>query len=450
MSLGMLTDLIGFRGSMWVTIPLFFISWVAMGYSEEAWLLFLARGATGVGIGINSFAVPTYINEIAPNHLRGLLGASHQLSITLGILLVYFLGMFFRVSGGHSHALEVTQMSDMQAGSMLLVSEGPNLVQLITEAPPNSFCNWRALALFNIVPTLLLCISLIFVPESPRWLATKGRLDEAFQALNSLRGGVYTEEDSVTLFKISPISKKSKPVSATYTDLWKLKKQMMVALSLQFFQQASGINAIMFYCTSIMRKGNVIHADGISVTIMFEQVLVTAIACFLMDRVGRRILLISGASVMAAACFLFGLYFVLRNDGNKNIIALVFISIYMYMGAFSIGVGAIPWLILGEIIPPRLRSLGASVATTFNWTCCFIVTIGFEKAGQIVTVQGVMWIFGIFCIGLAIFTTFCVPETKGKSIAEIQEYFNGPSKNKKHPNRTRRLVKDDQELLALL
>jgi MFS family permease len=436
---GSLSDSIGFKGSMWVTVPIFLISWLAMGYSEEVWLLLLARVCTGIGVGINSSVVPTYINEISPDSLRGLLGASHQLSITLGILLVYFLGMLFKVSGGSSYPISETMSPDLQEVAMLTVTEGILREPRLLEAPPNSFCNWRALSLFNIVPTVVLCVSIVFIPESPRWLAVRGRLDEAFQALNTLRGGVYSEEDSVALFKISPISKDQKmkeqqPV--TFWDLGKINKQMLIAILLQFFQQFSGINAVMFYCTTIMRKAKVHHADSISVTVMFEQVIITAIACVLMDKVGRRFLLITGASVMAAACFMFGLYFALDEAGNRGMISLVFISVYSYMAAFSIGVGAIPWLIIGEIIPPKLRSIGASVATTFNWICCFVVTIGFEAAAKTISDEGVMWCFGVCCIGMALYTGFCVPETKGKSFAEIQEHFNGPSTVRNHPKKS--------------
>lgn len=433
---GMITKSIGYKGAIWVTIPLYIVSWFIMGYSKNWSLLLWARMATGLAVGINCFTVPSYISEVSPPHLRGILGASHQLSITVGILLVYFLGMFFRVSGGKVYSSteqSIPLMDMLQGDSGTIGPQSPALmVSVFNEAPPNSFCNWRSLALFNLIPTFIFCVVLMFVPESPRWLASHGKLEDALVSLNTLRGGGHTEADVfglVNMFTIKEgivVAKRPDPVS--YWDLLKCKRQMLIGLALQFFQQFSGINAIMFYCTTIMRKARVQHAEIVSVTVMFEQVIVTALACYLMDRAGRRILLITGAFVMAFACSMFGCYFALDSLGrNHNIIILVFVAAYTYMAGFSIGVGAIPFLILGEIIPPDLIPVGASLATTFNWICCFLVTISFEATANLISNQGVMWLFGVFCLGLVSFTAVFVPETKGKSPQEIQKYFASTS-----------------------
>jgi SP family facilitated glucose transporter-like MFS transporter 8 len=158
---------------------------------------------------------------------------------------------------------------------------------------------------------------------------------------------------------------------------------------------------------------------------MFEQVLVTGAAVALMDLAGRKVLLLIGASTMAAACGILGLYFYLVSLQETVSILFVIIGMYVYIAAFSIGVGAIPWLILGEIFPANTKAAGASVATMANWTFAFLVTLTFRPADRLITTQGVMWFFGACCIGLVVFTALAVPETKGKSFDEIQEYFNG-------------------------
>jgi len=165
------------------------------------------------------------------------------------------------------------------------------------------------------------------------------------------------------------------------------------------------------------------NADIISMTVMLEQVLVTALACYLMDKAGRRVLLMTGSSVMTGACILFGVFFALQASGYENINWMVFVSVYTYMAAFSIGVGAIPWLIMAEIFPNKIRSLGASIATTCNWIFAFIVTMTLDKMTASIQYYGVMWLFGGCCLMLTFFAFFFIPETKGKSFEEIQAWF---------------------------
>ena len=407
---GPVTELLGLKKTILATIPLYAISWLMVGLLSEPWALILARVIVGLAVGVNSFVAPTYIGEASPTHLRGLLGASNQLSITIGILLVYLLGLVCTVSGGTTYQGE---------------SEVP-----IGPAPPGTFCDWRMLALLNLVPTGLLGICTFFIPESPRWLAKKGKIEAAKMALKSLRGGSETPEEIEALERQANVSAASDYAAAqagssstAFRDLMDAKYQISIGIALQLFQQFSGINAIMFYCTTIMRNARMDKADIISMTVMLEQVIVTALACYLMDKAGRRVLLLTGSTVMAAACGLFGLFFALQAGGTTGINWMVFISVYVYMAAFSIGVGAIPWLIMAEIFPNKVRSLGASIATTCNWLFAFVITMSLESMTSSIKYYGVMWLFGGCCVGLAVFAFFLIPETKGKSFEEIQSYF---------------------------
>jgi SP family facilitated glucose transporter-like MFS transporter 8 len=281
----------------------------------------------------------------------------------------------------------------------------------------SAFCNWRLLALVNVVPSIVLGLLAGFIPESPTWVATK---------LNKQRVKV---SDPVG----SDVSRTEQSSDTLKPTMWRLlmksRKQLIVGVVLQFFQQFSGINAVMFFCTSIMREARVSHAETYSATVMLEQVVVTGVAVMLMDIAGRKVLLLIGASVMAAACGIIGIYFLLVNLNVTGIFIIVLIGMYSYIAAFSIGVGAIPWLILGEIFPAETRAAGASIATCANWIFAFVVTLAYQPAAAVLTTQGVMWFFGICCIGLVIFTALCVPETKGKTFAEIQLYFadDGPT-----------------------
>jgi sugar porter (SP) family MFS transporter len=405
---GPVTEYLGLKKTILATIPLYATSWLLIGLLSQVWALILSRVVLGLAVGVNSFVAPTYIGEASPTHLRGLLGASNQLSITIGILLVYFLGLVCTVSGGTVYSGD----SDIPLGP----------------APDGTFCNWRLLALLNLVPTGLLGIGTFFIPESPRWLAKKGRIAEAKACLHRLRGGQETAEEIEALEQQASIAAAidfsgSTPQSTGLRDLWEAKYQISIGIALQVFQQCSGINAIMFYCTTIMRNARMENAGTISLTVMIEQVVVTALACYLMDKAGRRVLLLTGSSVMAVSCGLFGLFFALQARGTTGINWMVFVSVYVYMAAFSIGVGAIPWLIMAEIFPNKVRSLGSSVAVTVNWMFAFIITITLNTMTDKIQYYGVMWLFGGCSAGLAVFAFFFIPETKGKSFEEIQAWF---------------------------
>lgn len=400
---GYIADAIGFKRTILLTVPMYTASFLAMYAASNVALLFAARTVTGIAVGINSFIAPTYIADLSPVKLRGFLGASNQLCITLGILLVYFFGMKFRVTGN----LTDTPHFDAEMNPLVDAETVPT-----PSVNVGAFCNWRLLALVNVVPSIVLGLLAGFIPESPTWVATKLKVSEP---VGSDVSG--TEQSSDTL----------KPTM--WRLLMKSRKQLMVGVVLQFFQQFSGINAVMFFCTSIMRETRVAHAETYSATVMLEQVLVTGVAVMLMDFAGRKVLLLVGASVMAAACGIIGLYFLLVNLNVTGIFIIVLIGMYSYIAAFSIGVGAIPWLILGEIFPAETRAAGASIATCANWIFAFVVTLAYQPAAAVLTTQGVMWFFGICCIGLVIFTALCVPETNGKTFEEIQLFFadDGPA-----------------------
>ena len=399
---GYLARSLGYRNTILMTIPMYATSFVAMYIVEQAWGLFVARTLLGIAIGINSFTAPTYIGDLSPINLRGFFGAANQLCITIGILAVYFLGSHFRVKTNTMYQPpEGTPLGEIVHGA---VAAFDNSVL------SNPFCDWRALALSNLFLVVILGVLTFFIPESPSWLASS-----------------QTSDPSKT--KRSVIHKRATDEPSRLSGFRGVKKQLAVAITLQFFQQFSGINAIMFFCTSIMRNAKVEHADRYASTVMLEQVIVTAIAAALMDVAGRKVLLLVGASVMAASCGVLGLYFLLMQMEINGIIIMLLAGMYAYIAAFSIGVGAIPWLILGEIFPADRREMGASIASTANWLFAFIVTLCYQPVANALSVQIVMWFFGICCLGLVVFAAIAVPETKGKTFDEIQAFFYQPVDN---------------------
>ena len=165
---GPVTEKLGLKKTILATIPFYVVSWLMIGLLSAPWALILARVIVGLAVGVNSLVAPTYIGEASPTHLRGLLGASNQLSITIGILLVYLLGLVCTVSGG-------------------AVYQGTSDIP-IAPAPDGTFCNWRLLSFLNLIPTGLLALCTLFIPESPRWLAKKVRVRALAMALGSEAG----------------------------------------------------------------------------------------------------------------------------------------------------------------------------------------------------------------------------------------------------------------------
>ncbi|KAF4678196.1 hypothetical protein FOL47_003258 [Perkinsus chesapeaki] len=399
---GPVNEKVGRKWSLIGASPLFLLAFLWIGLARTAWQLIVARVVTGIALGMTSFSVPTYIGEVSPTKYRGLLGACNQLGITIGILLAYVLGLAFRSQAG---------------------STDPN-------ATSSTFCNWRLLSFIYIIPAALLGICMFFAPESPRWLAEKSRTEEAKVVLKRLRGVDESDEGLKGEFAALDAIQAKKDVAGkgsikkTLKALNHCRIQFFIGIMLQVLQQFSGINAVIFYQTSIFQAAGVESRDVISLTVMAVQVIVTFIAVMIVDRAGRRILLISAATGMCLSAVCEGLFFYLRDvSGNENVGWLAITAAYCYIASFSLGVGAIPWLIMAELFPDEVRGLASSLATMVNWLCSFLVTQFLNDIREAITFYGVFWLFAGICLIMVLFVMFLVPETKGRTFEEIQAYF---------------------------
>lgn len=394
-------------GSKWSLIgasPLFLLAFLWIGLARTAWQLIVARGVVGIALGLSSFSVPTYIGEISPTKYRGLFGACNQLGITIGILLAYLLGLAFRT----------------QAESL-----DPN-------ATSRTFCNWRILSFVYIIPAALLGICMFFVPESPRRLAENSRNEEAKAIVIKLRGGDENDPvvkaelmalDAITSAKANEANEKGS-VMRSLRALNECRMQLFIGIMLQVLQQFSGVNAIIFYQTSIFQAAGIDNRNEVALSVMAVQVGVTIVAVLVVDKLGRRVLLVTAASGMCISAICEGIFFYLNDvSGNENVGWLAITAAYGYIATFSLGVGAIPWLIMAEIFPDKVRGLAASIATMTNWLCSFIVTQFLDQLRSAITFYGVFWLFAGMCLIMVLFVLFMVPETKGKTFEEIQAYF---------------------------
>jgi SP family facilitated glucose transporter-like MFS transporter 8 len=373
------------RTIMITTLPLV-VGWVliAVGYSSFTFLL--GRTLTGIAIGIMSAAVPVYIAEISSKEKRGLLGCCNQLCITIGILTVYYLGL----SGG-----------------------------------------WQFLAWAGVVVPLLSNCLIATVPETPRWLLMKGRRAEAKQSVLWLRGPYIDVENE--LRDIEENMESGEQVSLSDFSKPELYEPLKVAVCVMALQQLTGINAIMFYAVTILQQAGLFTMYGNSAAVLIGgvQVVATLLSCFMMDRAGRRRLLLFAACGMMISCLIFGWYYNGMTTKNvsttKMMEILPVICLMVYIISFSFGWGPIPMLLSSEIFPQKARGLANSISVLVNWGTAFLVTKTFSPLSGLIGYHGIFWLFAIFCFVGILFVYKFVPETKGKSLEDIELYFLGKS-----------------------
>lgn len=383
---GRLADYFGRKRALLLAVIPLLAGWSLIVLGKSATPLIIARILIGFGGGIISFTVPMYIGEISPKHLRGTLGTMNQLAITIGITLSYIFGMYF---------------------------------------------NWRFLALLGGVPEIVLIVGLLFAPESPRWLAKAGKKEELSSCLQKLRGKDYNIANEIADIQAAMEASNAMP-SVKLSDLKqrKLFRPLVAGIGLMVLQQFSGINAVMLYSNSIFSTAGVSNPAVASVALGTLQVFMTLAAAGLMDKAGRRILLMISAGGMALSCFLVGFSFYLRTLQpekmsealNTFISELALVSLLVYIATFSLGIGAIPWIIMSEIFPAHVKGVAGSVATLVNWFCSYAVTMIFNYM-LLWSSTGSFWIFATECVGTVVFVAMYVPETRGRTLEQIEASF---------------------------
>jgi len=360
------------------------------------WQLMTARILTGTAVGVVSCTVPVYIAEVAPPRLRGAMGCVNQLFITVGIFAVYAAGLAFEKSVNLEYEPEVEK----------------------------GFARWTLISQVGaVVAGIYSIVTLVLLPESPKWLVTNDKLESARENLVKLRGESYDVSGEIDDQLNAAAIANSNNEKARLSDLLKpeLRKQMFVGCSLMVLQQFTGINAVIFFSTDIFSDAGVEGSTG-SVIVMGVQVVFTLIACLVVDKLGRKPLLYIASGGMFVSSLSMAAFYFLKDAGNE-IDMLAIGSMIGYIVFFSLGMGAIPWLLMSEIFPANVRGIAGSFATGLNWTCSFIMT---ESFGTINNLLGPSWVFVAFAVELAVTFLFIwkfVPETKGKTLEEVEAFF---------------------------
>lgn len=314
--------------------------------------------------------------------------------------------------------------------------------------------DWRVLAAISMIPTLLMAILMFFMPETPSWLLSKKRNEDAKKSLKALRGPDSDNDQELYLMQEqSKDSRVGKEFSFSSYSNREHYCPLLLTLALMFFQQFSGINAVMFYATDIFAEsGSSISPEISSIIIGISQVIATVIGSLLVDRLGRKVLLYLSGILHVISLSTLGLYYFAIDDSTSNSFGWVpIVSLVLFIIGFSIGYGPIPWLMTAEIPPSASRSYTSAIATAANWTFAFLITKNFESVKKAITKQGVFFLFGLFSFLSVLFVFFFLPETKGKSEEEIEAFFKpnttGNLLNQKNSNNQR--VSDKVELEKL-
>lgn len=384
-------------------------------YAHNFGMMIIGRALLGFSVGISCGTSPAYVAEIVTPGTRGILGTFFQILICFGQLYMNVFGLFLE---------------------------------------------WNTLCYVALVPVVLGLVGMILAPESPIELIEAGKLEEARRALQKIRKPMSdVETEHTELRDKSQTSKKKNENQSAATLIVRpdVYKPIVIAILLMFFQQFSGINAVMFYLSdifnhssgdshlavfngtsnsttwaSITTEAAVAAADAKSnkvqwqaIGVNFALVFTTVLSGFIIDRLGRKILLIISGAGHVISLVIMGLYYYKKDDWFEGATWLPIVCLIVFVCFFSIGYGPIPWMIISELTPNDAMSLVSSIGTAFNWLCAFIVTKEFDDIQKGVHDYGAYWIFAGISLVSVVYTTLMVPETKHRTIEDMQRYFLG-------------------------
>lgn len=374
---GVLADRYGRRRVIIVNAVVLIVGSLVAGLAPSpAWLI-VGRLLIGSAIGVASFVAPLYLSEMAPAPMRGAIVSLNQLAITAGILLAYLVDFVFAYPGG-----------------------------------------WHWMFGLGAVPALVLAVGMMFLPSSPRWLVMQDRLKEARLVVQRVQA---TSADRELAEIRASLSHQKAGVAVLLSP--QLRMPLMIGMLLAALQQVTGINTVIYYAPTIFQfagfnsaQGAILATAGVGFVNMFA----TIIALWLIDRVGRRPLLLVGEAGMMASLIVLGAGFL---HGSGDIGRITAVCLMSYVGFFAIGLGPVFWLLIAEIYPLRVRGLAMSAATVVNWTTNLFVALTFLSLVDHVGRPAAFWLYALFSAGAVAFTWRWLPETKGKTLEEIEAHW---------------------------
>ena len=393
---GALSDKFGRKRLLMVSAFLFTITSLGNALAPTFNIFIAWRILGGVGIGLASNLSPMYIAEVAPAQMRGRLVAINQLTVVIGILAAQFINWAL--------------VRNLPAGAS-------------DEFIQNSWfgqAGWRWMFGLTAIPSLLFVAGMFFVPESPRWLAAKGKHDGAKQILEKIGGTNY----SARALGDIEATLKNETAKVNFGDLLepRLMKVLLLGIGLAVFQQWCGINVIFNYAEDIFRSAgydissvlkNIAWTGSVNIAFTF-------VALGVVDRGGRRPLMLFGAASLAVVYSVMGFCYHTHVQGWP-MLALVLAAIASY----AMSLAPVTWVVISEIFPNRIRGAAMAVAVAALWLACFILTYTFPLLNKVLGPDGTFWLYAVICVLGFVFIFFKLPETKNKSLEQIERDLAG-------------------------
>ncbi|EDV21449.1 expressed hypothetical protein [Trichoplax adhaerens] len=396
LSAGWLSDVFGRKMTVLVGSTIFTVGGVFQGAAIYLWMMIVGRVAAGLGVGIMSMVVPLFNAEISPKELRGRLVSLQQLSITFGIMISFLVN---------------------------LAVEGVEI-------------GWRISLGLQSVFSIILVIGMLMLPESPRWLVKNGETGKALSVLQRLRAGAHGQNANVAQEELDEIVDSIEAERAIGEGTWNevfcapdSAKRVVIGCGCQFFQQFSGINVVMYYSPIIFDHVGVPPLISTAVVGVIN-FLSTFIALYIIDKVGRKFLMLVGAIGMVISLFFAGaLIYAVDVSQNVGVGIVIVVLVCLYVNSFAYSWGPCAWVITSEIFPLRLRGKAVSITTLTNWIGVFVVAqiTPLLLQPNVLNVQGMFILMGVFCTAAFFFTWLLVPETKGVSLEAMGQLFKRSS-----------------------
>lgn len=381
---GRLTDRLGRRRTIMLAAVVFLAATLGCTFAPNVTVLVISRFAVGLAIGASSATVPTYLSELAPTAARGALSTLNQLMIVTGILAAYVVDWALTDSG-----------------------------------------NWRAMFAAAVVPALVLLGGMAVLPETPRWLLKAGREVEARTVLARTRPPEAIDGEIAEIREVLRIDGERRGRLRDLVTPW-IRPALVVALILAVGQQFSGVNAINLYAPTMFTNLGFGDSTALLAAVVLGAVKVafTAAVIVVVDRWGRKPLLLTGNVLMAATLFLLGLtVLVLSDQVAVGVTALVLLIVYL--AGYELGWGAVVWVMMAEVFPLKVRGIGMGTGSVVLWAATFAITFVFPIMNDGIGLAYSAWIFAAVSVVLFVLVRRFVPETKGRSLEQIELDLRG-------------------------
>jgi sugar porter (SP) family MFS transporter len=375
---GRIADQLGRKKTILLTSAVFVVGLLLSSLAPALWVFWVSRFVIGLGVGSTSFVVPLYIGEIAPPERRGALVSLNQLSITGGILVSQLVAYGL---AGHG--------------------------------------DWRFSVGLALIPAVVLGLGVAREPESPAWLVRQGREDDARTVLKTLRDSDDAIEDEIKTVK--GIAQEERKGSVGELLDGRLRPALLLGVILAVIQQITGINTVIYFAPTVLEQAGLGSSAALLalVVVGLVNVLMTVVAIRMVDRVGRRVLLIWGMSGMIVGLLALATAFAIGIHGGGAIFATI--ALAFYVGAFAVSLGPVVWLLIAEIFPLRVRGQAASIATMANWMANLVVAVSYLSIISAIGRTGTFISYAVLTVLSLFYVIKMVPETKGLSLSEIEK-----------------------------